>query len=88
MSPSHVASHKGKHKPPKRSEEEGYESKNIHLSKNKRKSYIVGIAKLINAITLLIDQKGSFNDFNKLVKSLGSHIPYIRDITTKIMKRI
>ena len=28
-------------------------------------SYIAGTAKLIDAITELIDQKGSFNDFSK-----------------------
>ena len=51
MSSSHVSSHRRKHKPPKRSEEEGHESENIHLLKNKRKSYIAGITKLINSIT-------------------------------------
>ena len=70
MSSSHVSSHRRKHKPAKRSEEEGHESENIHLLKNKRKSYIAGITKLINSITELIDQKGSFSDFSK--KIIGS----------------
>ena len=84
MSSSHVSSHRRKHKPPKRSEEEGHESENICLLKNKRKSYIAGITKLINSITELIDQKGSFSDFSKFDKSLESHIQNIRDLTTKI----
>ena len=85
MSSSHVSSHRRKHKPPKRSEEEGHESENIHLLKNKRKSYIAGITKVINSITELIDQKGSFSDFSKFDKSLESHIQNIRDLTTKII---
>ena len=52
---------------------------------HKRKSYIAGITELINSITKLIDQKGSFSDFSKFDKSLESHIQNIRDITTKII---
>ena len=63
----------------KKSEEEGHESQNIHLLKNKRKSYIAGITKPINFITELIDQKGSFSDFSKFDKSLKSHIQNIND---------
>ena len=85
MSLSCVSSHRHKHKLPKRSEEEGHESENIHLLKNKRKSYITGITKLINAITELIDQTGSFNDFSKFNKSLDPHIQNIRDLTTKVI---
>ena len=58
----------------------------IFISKiHKRKSYIAGITKLINSITKLIDQKGSFSDFSKFDKSLESHIQNIRDLTTKII---
>ena len=46
----------------------------------------MGITKLINAITELIDQKGSFNDFSKFDKSLESHIQNIGDLTTKIIR--
>ena len=85
MSSLHVSSHRRKYKPPKRSKKEGHESENIRLLKNKRKSYIAGITKLINSITVLIDQKGSFSDFSKFDKSLESHIQNIRDLTTKII---
>ena len=81
----HVSTHGRKYKPPKRSKEEGHESENIHLPKNKRKPYIVGITKLINSVTEFIDQKGSFSDFSKFDKSLESHIQNIRDLTTKII---
>ena len=81
----HVSSHRRKCKPPKRSKEEGHESENIHLPKNKRKPYIVGITKLINSVTEFIDQKESFSDFSKFDKSLESHIQNIRDLTTKII---
>ena len=47
-------------------------------------SYIAGITKLIDAISELIDQKGSFNDFSKFDKSLESHIQNTRDLTTKL----
>ena len=80
----HVSSHRRKYKPPKRSKEDGHESENIHLLKNKRKRYIVGITKLINSVTEFIDQKGSL-DFSKFDKSLESHIQNIRDLTTKII---
>ena len=85
MSSSHVSLHRRKHKPPKRSKEEGHESENIHLLKNKRKSYIVGIIKVINSITELIDQNRSFSDFSKFDKSLESYIQNIRDLRTKII---
>ena len=70
MSFSHVSSHRRKYKPRKRSKEEDHDNENIHLLKNKRKSHIAGITKLINSITELIDQKGSFSDFSK--KIIGS----------------
>ena len=77
MSSSQVYSHRRKHKPPKGSEEGRHESEYIHLLKNKRKSYIAGITKVINAITELIDQKGSFSDFSKFDKvSLASYSKY------------
>ena len=85
MSSSHVSSYRRKHKPQKRSEEDGHGSKKIHLLKKERKSYIAGITKLINAIAKLIDQKASFNGFRNFDKSLGSHIQNIRDLTTKIL---
>ena len=81
----YVSSHRRKCKPPKRSKEEDNESENIYLLKNKRKSYIVGITKLINYIIKLIDRKGSFSDFSKFDKSLESHIQNIWDLTTKII---
>ena len=80
MSSLHVSSHRRKYKPQKRSKKEGHESENIRLLKNKRKSYIAGITKLINSITMLIDQKGSFSDFSKFGKSLEPHIQNIRKI--------
>ena len=80
MSSLHVSSHRRKYKPPKRSKKEGHESENIRLLKNKRKSYIAGITKLINSITMLIDQKESFSDFSKFDKSLEPHIQNIRKI--------
>ena len=85
MSFSHVSSHRHKCKPLTSSKEEGHGSENIHLLKHKRKSCITGITKLINSITKLIDQRGSFRDFGKFDKSLKSHIQSIRDQTTKII---
>ena len=73
MSSSHVSSHIPKHKPSKRSEEEDHDSGNIPLLKNKRKSYVAGIIKLINAIMELIDQNRSFMTLVNLI-SLSSHI--------------
>ena len=85
MSSSHASSHRRKHKPPKRSEEEGHEGESIRLLKYQIKPYIAGIARLINSYTKLIDQKGSFSDFGKFNKSLESHIQNIRDLTTEII---
>ena len=77
MSFSHVSSHRRKYKPRKRSKEEDHHNENIHLLKNKRKSHIAGITKLINSITELIDQKGSFSDFSKFDKvSQASYSKY------------
>ena len=45
----------------------------------------MGITKLVNFITELINQKGSFSDFSKFDKSLKSRIQDIRDLTTKII---
>ena len=73
----HVSSHRRKYKPPKRSKEEDHDNENINLLKNKRKSHIVGITKLINSFTELIDQKGSFSDFSKFDKvSRASYSKY------------
>ena len=54
--------------------------------KNKRKSSIATVTKLINSITDLIDQKADINDISNFDKSLEEQIQNIRDLTSQIIK--